>query len=430
MKNIIILTTLIVAILGCGGKSKESKELLKKILAVIGIPKEAIVGICQTTKDSNICPIGDILTKDNSNKSLEETSYQKVKDLGDGRFLLETTTPCKPILLNLNDKDIRYDNGNFFLKFSGIPMDIDQKELSILDALVDATYLLKRDIINIKSLNSSYAQNRVYEILYSSLKENINSLRDSLSQTQSIRGALKKIADTLKNLGVENRLPTTLNSCLENKECINKELDIVYRALLIDNTQKDSIIAQEQNNTAPLYVKEILCSEKSSNFVLPEGILQDTLYERYYGKIIPQEIDFNRMEVNITADIISIKIELRKLQKDTIKDGEFPSWRVIFDMDGDDIYTKGDIVFDYNLYQGYIYQIPARDEIPNSSNINLASIEEYIDVIEDKIIFNIPKSINSKLEKITQNINIRFEASYYYANSKEVLWDFFPNTNN
>ena len=47
---------IVLTFISCGGgSSKEAKELLQKILTVIGIPQEAITNICQTSNSSDMC---------------------------------------------------------------------------------------------------------------------------------------------------------------------------------------------------------------------------------------------------------------------------------------------------------------------------------------------------------------------------------------
>ena len=248
-----------------GGSSKEAKELLQKILTIIGIPQEAISNICQTSNKSDVCE-GITLNKlisDTKNKP-----WQKIANIKEGQYILETAVPCVPILLELQDEDIVYDNGKFFLKFSGIKLEQTTKELSILEAMIDGSYLSSSNsVYSIKNLNNTYAQNSFYTILYINLKTNINTLRiANLTQTQAIRGTLKKMAEKLTLYGVEKVLPNTLNDCGDDTICIDNEINKLSDNLVIDGSEVESIVNNEQNNNSSLQVIEVICKEDTNTF--------------------------------------------------------------------------------------------------------------------------------------------------------------------
>jgi len=254
-----------------GGSSKEAQELLQKILTVIGIPPGVITNICQTSNSSDMCEGLKLNKLGNS----ESKTWQKITETGEGQYLIETTKPCEPILVKLQDDDVEYDSGEFFLKFSGVEYGKTSKELSILEAMVDATYLSSSSVGSIKTLNNADAQNSFYATLYRDLKTNINILRTTgLTQTQSIRGTLKEMADELLSYGVNSTLPNTLNSCNEDTTCIQKELDRLSSKLLIDSSESVQVYNTQNSNTSALTVREVSCEEpkKSSNKFLNKTI--------------------------------------------------------------------------------------------------------------------------------------------------------------
>ena len=254
---------LLLTFVSCGGgSSKEAKELLQRILTVIGIPQNVITNICQGSNSSDVCE-GMTLNSNKLENSKTKT-WQKIKETGVGQYLIETNNPCEPILLELKDDDVEYDSGEFFLKFSGVEFGETTKELSILEAMVDASYLTSNSVNSIKTLNSTEAQNSFYATLYGDLKKNINTLRTAgLTRTQSIRGTLKEMAEELKDYGVDSTLPTKINACNDDMGCVEDELTELSSKLLIYASETDAIVEAQKDDNAPLSVKEVSCEEEA-----------------------------------------------------------------------------------------------------------------------------------------------------------------------
>lgn len=247
-----------------GGSSKEAKELLQKILTVIGIPQEVITNICQTSNSSDVCEGMKLNSKTSNGKN---KTWQKIEETGVGQYLLETNNPCEPILLELQDDDVIDDNGEFMLKFSGVELGQTTKELSILEAMIDASYISSSSVSSIKSLNSTEAQNSFYTTLYVDLKTNINKLRaGGLTKTQAIRGTLKEMADELSDYGVGQTLPDTLNSCGNDTVCIDNEINRLSANLIIDNSEAEVIVNSQKGNSSSLIVGEVSCEEEKILF--------------------------------------------------------------------------------------------------------------------------------------------------------------------
>jgi len=256
----------LLAFASCGGGSDEAKELFQEILTLVGIPPEVITNICQTTKESDICDG----VKLNKLETTKVRSWQKLTEIGEGQYLIETTEPCEPILVELTDADVVYDNGEFYLKFSGLEEGEVTKELSILKAMVDAMYLSDNGLSAIRELNNTESQNKFYAVLYRDLKININRLREiGLTRTQSIRGTLKEMAEELKNYGVDSNLSNRINSCNNDLVCVDDILNELSVRLLIDMSEANFIFEIERDNDTALSVREVICEEKGDNPYLP-----------------------------------------------------------------------------------------------------------------------------------------------------------------
>ena len=283
LKKLLILTG-VVFFLSCGGESsKEAKELLQKILTIIGIPPSVITNICQTSNSSDMCEGLKLHKLENS----KTKTWQKIKETGVGQYLLETNNPCEPILLELTDDDVDYDSGEFFLKFSGVEFGKTSKELSILEAMIDASYLSASSVSSIKTLNSSDAQNKFYATLYGDLKKNINTLRTAgLTKTQSIRGTLKEMAEELKEYGVDSTLPTKINACNDDMACVEGELTELSSKLLIYASETDAIVEAQKDNNVPLNVKEVSCEKTYSGLASGHVTFKD---EEKQIKTIPSD---------------------------------------------------------------------------------------------------------------------------------------------
>ena len=262
MKTIkwLLSTIVIFGMISCGsGDKKEAKELLQKILKVVGIPYDIVVNICQDDNSNGICESLELQTKVTLNKGDSfDDIWQKITLTEDGRYFLETRDPTKPILLELQDEaKVTYDNGKFTVPFNGFKNSEqnETKELSILAALVDKGYFVDRDLENIRNLNIKNTQDKFYATLLNSLEENINILRTKgLDAQQTMLGNLKEIASELQSDGIKDTLPNDLNNCGANQVCVDNRLKTLGSKLLITDEESDTIIQEERVNatTQPL----------------------------------------------------------------------------------------------------------------------------------------------------------------------------------
>jgi hypothetical protein len=436
-----------------GGGSSKAKEILKVILQVIGIPQESIINICQTTNSSDICKgVGLKL-----NEKPNFTSFQKIEEISEGRFLLETKKPCEPILLELQDSDIAYDNEEFFLKFSGVQKGVKEKELSVLQAMVDTLYL-QDNLYEIKNLNSDYAQNEFYKILYQDLKIDINTLRDKgLTKTQSIRGTLQEMASELTEFGVYNTLPQSLNNCNNNTNCIDSILQSLSDNLLINNIEAEAIFISQKDNNSPLIVKEVVCEEEQEQeeeerennintqehayWIIPNGIMKDTIHEKDNGRTIPEFIDLSQMEVKVTDTNILVKMTMVNLPsqltynrdtRDDINGGDSWTeyvWQCKFLIGKNDIYT---LSLSISINGGNPNEGEKIGYIKDIAGINLwekgignaisSNSNKYLSVLDNTLIMNIPKSLNNKLNLIDSKTKVHFSTQHAYNGNEEDMY--------
>jgi|GEM_PF-6481917 len=275
MKKIIytISTITVATFISCGGggNSKEAKELLQKILYLVGIPQEIVVNICQNDNRNSVCEGFELQAKITiDRKDTIDSILSKIEATGDGRYLLETYDPTKPLLLELQDRAIvKYDNGKFFLHFNGLSKDEKEKELSIFESAIDAKYLTAQNVKNIRNLKYQETQDRFYQMLLKVFEENLNTLRDRLAQPkvspesstlskdgsynilaeQAIRDNLIEISQLLIKNGVESELPNRLNGCSSNLECVDNILNEIYKKIKITPQRAEEIYPIIDTNT-------------------------------------------------------------------------------------------------------------------------------------------------------------------------------------
>jgi len=268
LKKFLILFSMVL-FLSCGGESrKDVKELPSKILTIIGSPQNVITNICQTSNSIDACE-GITFYRKQVEPHNNDKHWQQNKEIEGGQYLLESNSTCEPILVEFKDSYVVDDNGEFFLKFSGVELGITTKELSILEAMVDAIYLSFSSVVSIKALNSVDAQNSFYTMLYGDFITNINTLRErGLTKTQAIRGTLKEMAEELTAYGVNSLLPSKINGCDNDMDCVDSEITKLSSKLIISASEVDMIVDDQRDNNTPLNVREVSCDESEFNHAL------------------------------------------------------------------------------------------------------------------------------------------------------------------
>jgi transcriptional regulator len=250
MKRFIWLLTIIsmFTIVNCGGggSSKEAKELLQKILQVVGIPYDIVVNICQDDNKNGICESMELQTKITLRKGdTFDDIWEKITLTEDGKYFLETRDPTKPILLELQDANkVTYDNGKFTIPFSGFKTyeQNETKELSVLAAMVDKGYFLDSELEAVRNLNNTQTQDKFYAKLLDALETNINTLRAvGMASQDAMLANLQEMATELIANGVKKTLPQDLNNCGANMTCVDNRLETMYNRVTISEEKASTI---------------------------------------------------------------------------------------------------------------------------------------------------------------------------------------------
>ncbi|MDF1699326.1 MAG: hypothetical protein P1U56_25965, partial [Saprospiraceae bacterium] len=138
-------------------------------------------------------------------------------------------------------------------------------------------------------------------------------------------------------------------------------------------------------------------------------------------------IDIRQANVDISDESIEIEIELKSLpSKLVFNHNKLPEnnlnyrWSVVFDIDNDYMKSEGDLNISISKFK-FESDIEALVNIFNTTQhdiwkINsdgggakIASISRYVDVLENKFVISLPKSINQELIKITSETNFYIE---------------------
>jgi len=219
----------------CGGSSsKEAKELQEKMIRVIGIPQGIITNICQDDNNNGFCEETELQAKISFNQgdSLQDI-LSKLTLTEEGRYLLETYDPSKPLLLELKDGQSQYFTDSFILPFNGFKNNENEKELSILQSMIDKDLLIPKNVSSIKVMRNV---DDFYKMLLLSLEEKINILKkQGLTTKEAVAQNLKGMAETLIKNGIENTLPTNINNCNGEQTCVNDILDVLSSELVSTN---------------------------------------------------------------------------------------------------------------------------------------------------------------------------------------------------
>jgi len=248
MKKIISSLSLVatLGLINCGGTSSdEAKELLQRVLTVIGIPHNIVLNICQDDNSNGVCESVELQTKISINKNdTLDSIWEKVSLSENGEYFLENYDPTKKILMELQNADkFKFDDGKFTFTYNP-----STQELSILQTMVDAGYLEPDDVIAVKKMN---AVDDFYDVLLQDTYSNLNTLRGiGLTNRQSTPSAMSEMGDELLGIGIKKEFPEAMNACGDDKKCTDALLEEISKKLIIDEEEAKIIQAEENNEIA------------------------------------------------------------------------------------------------------------------------------------------------------------------------------------
>ena len=287
---------------GSGDSSEEAKELLQKILNLVGIPQEIMVNICQDNNTNGICESTEpqvsvaVNRGDNFN-----TIWQKISKTEGGQYLLETIDPTKPILLVLQDET--KVNGKFAIPFNGFTNyeQNETKELSILASMVDKEYFTDGDLEAIRNLENSNTQATFYAKLLDALETNVNTLNGvGLDAQNGMLANLEEMSKELNNNGIKDTLARELNSCGADSNCVDVKLETLYTDIIISNERANTLKNNYSQPTTPTPIasngeKVLLLSKMVSTD--EDGDVIDTVFEYNSKNQITKSKSYNNQFV-------------------------------------------------------------------------------------------------------------------------------------
>jgi len=456
---------------GGGSDSKEAKELLQKILQVVGIPYDIVVNICQDDNKNGICENFELQAKVILSKGDSfEDIINKIQLTDDGKYFLETRDPTKPILLELQDtQNVKFDNGKFTIPFNGFKTyeNNETKELSILASMVDKGYFQDSSLEAIRNLENGETQDRFYSKLLKALEDNINTLRGAgLDPKNSVLASLKEMSVGLKADGVENRLPEDLNRCGDDMTCVDARLENTYIKITITPTKAETIKEEYGISTTPattstsgkklLISKEIEYSKANYGGERDDETTTITEYKYNSNNQLIQTVT-KTDDISFTFSYTSeetcnliysgnrfIKEECEEISKNK-NTGEEEIYRDITEVE-----YLGDMPYKYYYYYNgelsSIYEVLERDSDKKPIKIKLTSVDKEEEIGETTWIYKITYDSNSNpvlIEWVYSNdryndewkIERKFDnkkSPYYYNNlfqTNYFMWGWYGKNN-
>jgi len=233
---------------GCGSTSKEGKELLLKLLQLVGIPQSIVVNICQDANNDGICNLNEptatiaIAKGDTAEKILEKFEVSE-----NGRYILEHYDPTLKILMEIKD-DGRYDTGRqVTLPFTPKPIIKDTpQELSILQSLSDNGFLEAQEYQALTE--APKARNVIDQILLENVFQNQQILEEhNVTVSLATDKNLEFMAEGLRELNV-TELVDNLNSCENNRSQDCREV-VIAADDRTEINKDDAKTIQDTNST-------------------------------------------------------------------------------------------------------------------------------------------------------------------------------------
>lgn len=232
--------------------SEEGKQILTKLLNIVGIPHNIILNICQDDNDNGFCESLELQVKVTVNKmDTAKEIWEKVALSEEGQYLIENYDPKKKIIMEIQDRDnLTYNESRFSLVYN--PKSI---ELSILQNMIDEGHLTSKEVKAVRKMNNV---DDFYKVLLSDFEENLNILGEKdLISSQAVSALSKEMAEELQINGISAELPKKINKCDGNQTCVDEELNSISNALKIDENELIEIIKEETKKHKQLLSNKI-----------------------------------------------------------------------------------------------------------------------------------------------------------------------------
>lgn len=230
-------TAFMLLFVGCGG-GDEAKELLDRLLRVVGIPYEIVVNICQDENDNGICESFELQTKITiaQGESVEDIWRKIILD-ENGTYLLHNYDPTKKILMEIEDNEYLNNTGQR-VTLSFQPKDVEEvpvQELSILQSLIDNGLMSEEEL---SDLRDSTVRVYIDRILLENVFYNQNILEEhNLPAPDATIKNLEYIAEGLRDINVSGDFVEEFESCEDNASC---------QTLLIEDAKEQTVITKEE----------------------------------------------------------------------------------------------------------------------------------------------------------------------------------------
>ena len=264
-KSIWILSIIgMLGLINCGGSSDEAKELLQRLLRLVGIPQTIVVNICQDKNLDGICGLSERQEKVSIKKGESISAiFIKLENTEDGKYLLETASPELPLLLVLKDNESQDYTEEFTIPFTGLEVTQIEKNLSLLQAMVDAGYLTTTEILPVETMKN---QDVFYATLLKDFELNLKTLTDKeLSSPRAVLANLQEVATELKDAGLDVNLTNEVDACNDDVTCVEEAM-------------KETIISDEEavviENNETQKTKNALESKVFYFSYFEEGVIQ------------------------------------------------------------------------------------------------------------------------------------------------------------
>jgi len=297
-KRFWILTLVGIILLSGCGSSKEAKVLQQKIISLVGIPQDIVTNICQDDNSNGICELTELQAKITFDpKDTKNSIFSKLTLTSEGRYLLETYDPSKALLLELKDRKSRHYKESFTLPFNGLTAKEENKDLSILQSMIDKEFLA---IENVSSAKVMKNVGDFYKILLADLEENMKILTlKGLSVKEAVLGNINEMAQELISNGIENTIPAKMNACNGDQVCVNAVLNRLSIELVLTDEEADAILIQREHEAENFDPHENYNKLDFSNYFPKSSVVK-----QFTSKELSS---YNEEEISTYNEIISKK---------------------------------------------------------------------------------------------------------------------------